>query len=92
MKPVDAREARRNAESKGFVDEGGDHYYLHFHYEGKKTSWRIKISRSGEYEANHIRKDARVCGNISANDLHKVVTCTLDEAWVKAQYEARMKK
>ncbi len=91
MKPVDAAEARRAAVRKGFRDEGGDHYYLYFFYEGRKTSWRIKVSRGAdEYAASHIRKDARVCGDMPAVELRRVVTCENDGAWVVAEYQRRV--
>jgi hypothetical protein len=93
MKPVDAREARRAALRKGFAEQGGDHHYLHFYYAGKKTSWRIKISHGAtEYAPSHIRKDARVCGEMSPDDLRKVATCDHDGAWVVAQYLAHLTK
>lgn len=89
MKPVDARHARAAAARKGFADIGGDHYYFHYHHDGKRTMWRIKMSRGAdEYKASHIRSDAKTCGMMDPNDLRKVVTCDLDGNWVRTQYEA----
>lgn len=90
MKPVDAREAMRAATKKGFVEVGGDHYYLHYlRPDGKKTGWRIKISHGADnYAPSHIRKDAKVCGDMTPDDLRKIVTCEHDGAWVATQYQA----
>jgi hypothetical protein len=51
MASIDKKDTLKNLKKKGFIDAGGDHNYLEFHYKGKLVLY-TKISRGSDREIN----------------------------------------
>ena len=65
-----------------------DHDYYFFHFGGRKTAMRVKISHgASELKPHEIRTDARTC-RMTGNDMREVLACTHDKEWMEAHDRA----
>lgn len=77
------KEARTHLLAKGFREEkGGDHCYLHFYYEGKKTIAYTKYSHGAlndDVNASLVNLMKRQLGLGTSAQARKLIDCTMDE-------------
>lgn len=71
----------RNLTKKGFVQEEGDHLFLHYvRLDGKKTAIRTKVSHGSKRDLNTglVSAMARQC-HITTQQFKQFAECTLDQ-------------
>lgn len=83
MKTIPRRVIEKSLKEKGFeIDEERDHRYYYFHYKGKKTVARTKISTGTGYRDYNIDLIKAIKRNLyldSLKDVERLLICPMNE-------------